>query len=139
MGIEDLVDALQEAYLEFSPEKDTSQTAYRLANALYSKCEFTLPNKETKNGISLNQMYKRLVIQFMNECKLYERGELDYETFEAEFGDFLRQFVHMKSLAGFRMNRREKPDYSSKMKADVEEDLREEQESGDDYDETADA
>ena len=37
--------------------------------------------------------------------------------------DYYHEFLFMKSLAGFRINQREKKDYSSELAKDVEADL----------------
>jgi hypothetical protein len=121
MGVEDLVDSLQAAFLTFNQENDTTATAYRIVQALYAKCFFDL-SKVSNEGRS-REDYKNLVKDFTKECKMYEDGQLPYEQFESRFSDYLSEFIFMKALAGFRMRRKEKKDYTSQMKADVQDDL----------------
>lgn len=121
LGIEDIVDALQMAFLEFNEDNDTTDKAYKLAQALYAKCFFNLA-PEGKEGKS-REDYKRLISDFKQECKMYERGEMDYERFESRFSDYYNELLFMKSLAGFRIKRRDNKDRTADMKADVQDDL----------------
>lgn len=137
MGVEDIVDALQSAFLSFNEDNDTTQTAYRFAQALYAKCFFDLPKAKDREKEDTRKKYEKMVSEFTRECKLYESGGIPYEQFEPRFFDYYKEFIFMKSLAGFRIRRRENKDYSSDMAADIQDDLKEERKE-DDYEETND-
>ena len=133
MGIEDLVDGLQTAFLMFDKNNDTTADAAKFAQALYAKCFFTLPNNSDEE--KSKDDYRVLVEDFVRECKMYQRHELDYEAFQPRFFTYLCELVYMKNLSGIRIRTKTRRNYTDEMKADVQTDL-EALEKEDDYDES---
>lgn len=133
MGIEDLVDGLQTAFLLFNENNDTTEDAAKFAQALYAKCFFNL-SENSKEGKSRDD-YRALVEDFVRECKMYQNKELDYEIFQPRFFANLCELVYMKNLSGIRIKAKTRRDYTDEMKGDVQADL-EALEKEDDYDDS---
>ena len=120
---EKVVNALEDQFLNFGPDNDNTENMARLAWALFSRCSYTLPKKKKDGEQDARKKYEELCKEFSRECELYQKGELEYDFFKSRVMDYYHEFLFMKSLAGFRINQKEKKDYSSELAKDVEADL----------------
>lgn len=92
---------LQNAFVMFSPENNTTDVALKYAWALFSRCSFYL-NKE------LRQKYRVLLQQFEEDIKAYNSGLLPYDEFFDMFAEYNKEFQFMKFISGFRIGTKER-------------------------------
>jgi len=135
--VEDTVEMLKMAFLTFDKDNDTSEDMVRLVEELYAKTFFNLSSNSKKERS--RDDYLKLVNKFKDEARAYQEGRIQFPLFDSRLFEYYMQFIYMKSLAGFRINRKEKRNPNEELAADLKNYSSSELQDDSDYDESADA